>query len=675
MSVVWSIRYDGQTKTLAAWGLGSLTRLRRSQEQDIVTCLADGALFDGAPLFAYGATVEILKGTTPWFVGRVIQVPREGTPKAESILYKFAGPWWHLDNLIYQQQWMLWDAGEEEATPQYKGRVILGQSVLGTRLTAAQQLQEVLQFAQAAGAPLAIGTIEPSIQFPWDEAVDITCGEAIRRVLRWCPDAITWFDYSTNPPTFNCARRSSLTPVSTSVNAGAPNERIAITSREDLRIPAVILKYEQTHQVNDLSYQSVTLDRFPVDATGREFGAVVMTIQLAGSRIMQESQEIKVEAIPLDLEDAAAIPWWKRKLVWLNDPSIDPDTIVVTAAGRSATEGMHDYPNELIEGTVHSWMPGGAEKDTIWAYISYTLTQKDETGNEVCQVVNRYVVYNCVTTELNPTDDTPDPNVKKGTYKHTVESSSGEAIPVGLAQALYNSVNPLQFDGQFVTVAEDVYGKPDMGNLLNLTDGRPEWANMRALVVSIEENVDTGRSTATFGPPRYLGPADLIELLRANRGRATSMRWKARETGDSLDAESTLEEDGIIPDTSVADGEREPLTQIYRKVNVSEGSNFIAGIKLDPADISKTDAAVEIKARELFMLDSAASSLKKRQVLASDSYGDEKLTQITVVTDVQYDTSSHKLQKKTRTIRAIDVGTESGWTDITGGQAAACPST
>jgi hypothetical protein len=664
MSVVWSIRYDGQTKTCEAWGLGSLTRLRRSQEQDIVTCLADGAAFDGPPVFAYGSTVEILKDTTPWFVGRVIQVPREGTPKAESILYKFAGPWWHLDNLIFQQQWMLWDAGEEEATPQYKGRVILGQNVAGTRLTAGGQIQEILQFAQDAGVPLAIGTIEPSIQFPWDEAVDITCGEAIRRVLRWCPDAITWFDYSTNPPTFNCARRPSLTPVSTSVNAGAPNERIAITSREDLRIPAVILKYEQTHQVNDLSYQSVTLDRFPVDATGREFGAVVMTMQLAGSRIIQESQEIKVEAIPADLEDAAAIPWWKRKLVWLNDLSIDPATIIITDAGRSAIEGMHDYPNELIEGTVHSWMPGGAEKDTIWAYISYTLNEKDESGLEVSQVVNRYVVYSCVTTELNPTDDTPDPNVKKGTYKHTVESSSGEAVPVGLAAALYNSVNPLQFDGQFVTVAEDVYGKPDMGNLLNLTDGRPEWENMRALVVSIEEDVDAGRSTATFGPCKYLGPADLIELLRANRGRVSSIRWKARETGDSIDAESSLEEDGIIPDTSVADGEREPLTQIYRKVNVSGGSNFIAGIKLDPADISKTDAAVEMKARELFMLDSAATSLKKRQVLASDSYGDEKLTQVTVITASQYNGTSHTFQVKTRSMWAINVGVESDWTDV-----------
>jgi hypothetical protein len=48
-------------------------------------------------------------------------------------------------------------------------------------------------------------------------------------------------------------------------------------------------------------------------------------------------------------------------------------------------------------------------------------------------------------------------------------------------------------------------------------------------------------------------------------------------------------------------------------------------------------------------------------------------TTATVVTDVQYDTTTHQIQKKTRTLTVISGGTESGWTLITGGQAAACP--
>ena len=45
---------------------------------------------------------------------------------------------------------------------------------------------------------------------------------------------------------------------------------------------------------------------------------------------------------------------------------------------------------------------------------------------------------------------------------------------------------------------------------------------------------------------------------------------------------------------------------------------------------------------------------------------------IDVVTDVQYDTSSHVLQIKTRSCKVIDVEAESDWTTIA--TAAPCPS-
>ena len=41
---------------------------------------------------------------------------------------------------------------------------------------------------------------------------------------------------------------------------------------------------------------------------------------------------------------------------------------------------------------------------------------------------------------------------------------------------------------------------------------------------------------------------------------------------------------------------------------------------------------------------------------------------ITVITDVQYDSGSHKLEKKTRTAGVVAPGAETGWGDISGGQ-------
>jgi hypothetical protein len=47
----------------------------------------------------------------------------------------------------------------------------------------------------------------------------------------------------------------------------------------------------------------------------------------------------------------------------------------------------------------------------------------------------------------------------------------------------------------------------------------------------------------------------------------------------------------------------------------------------------------------------------------------------TVVTDVQYDTATQQIQKKTRLLTVVSGDTETAWTLITGGQAAACDDT
>lgn len=59
-------------------------------------------------------------------------------------------------------------------------------------------------FATSGQFPFQIGTVSPNVDCPIDEVRDITCAEVIHKMLRWTPDAVTWFDYSTSPPTFNC---------------------------------------------------------------------------------------------------------------------------------------------------------------------------------------------------------------------------------------------------------------------------------------------------------------------------------------------------------------------------------------------------------------------------------------------------------------------------------------
>lgn len=582
-------------------GLRDLRRSRQSLQSDIVTCLADGADCNAIALFPEDAEVVIKKGDTIWFTGRCVAVPRFGSPSEENNSFMFAGPWWYLENQIFKQQWKLYNSVSKTLELQYKSRVILGQKVNGTAQTISEALTEILNFAISNGAPLSIGSITPTGNIPMDEAIDITCAEAIRRLLRWVPDSACWFDYSSETPTFNCKRRSELTPVTFDLNLGAPNQELAIRSRTDLQVPAVVLRYEQVNVSDDIPYQSVTIDAYPSGCTGNELGSVNMTMQLAGSNLTMQTSEITVEELPSDLND---LTWWKSRLSELNDDSIS--NIVIHDADRVYAEELGDnLPNELIKGSIYPWMGGDVRPDEITAYVDYTILFKDESG--VHQViVNKLISYKYISTDLT-----------SKIYKRTDSFTAGEAVPFGIAQAYYNSVNPLQYEGAVGLVENEVSSSVYPGMVLNIDNGQAEWTNMRALIHSVEEDVDNGITRISFGPPNYLGPADLIELHRANRGRKVPTSWKARGTGLSVDAASALVEfDAYTPDSKVHSEAGETQKSVFR----DKGETYAAQISIDPTLVTaiKGDSDVELKPREIDVCVDGVP--KKMIVLCSEPY-------------------------------------------------------
>ena len=111
----WTIACNGTEKLAADWGLTQLTRKLVSQGTDELSFKAErNGCGRGAAFFSCGATVVlwrdraadgggIFSGGTTWFQGLVTQIPRAGAPNAESMTYRVAGPWWYLDNLVFQQ--------------------------------------------------------------------------------------------------------------------------------------------------------------------------------------------------------------------------------------------------------------------------------------------------------------------------------------------------------------------------------------------------------------------------------------------------------------------------------------------------------------------------------------------------------------------------------------------
>ena len=372
-------------------------------------------------------------------------------------------------------------------------------AVGGTRQDSKIAIAEAIQFSLDEGAPLQMDQTDwPEVEFPFQEVKDLTVAEVIKNILRWVPDAVTWFDYSTIAggvitPTFRIKRRADLTAVSLQINTTASQgnevEAISINPRDDLKRANVVVKFVAINDVNGTPYHQITNDVVPGGSTGREFKAFTATIDLQGSVFKEVRQEIVVAEI--SISDGS---WWKAREGWLNDP--DVDTIQILSASRTGT-----LANELRDGSITDWMNVSAEDDTITAKIRVQNTDGS-------------IVEKDVTASIKAT------NAISKTYTDA-STIPGEIAPVGLAQVLFDAFNTLQWEGSVVLHEDEVARTVKLGDKINILGGRTAWETMNAVVWKIDESITSGVTRISFGPVLSLGPGDLIELLRANR----APRW------------------------------------------------------------------------------------------------------------------------------------------------------
>src|SRR5271155_2180182 len=133
MSATWTIiDANDVEKSVAGWGLGEVVRERINQAPDVVTFRAEGTPSDADPIFAYGSTIKLFQNGTPWFYGRGGQVPGRAAAKAEDQFYRVAGPWWYLENLVFQQTWQTTNGTDPTLIATNKSRLILSQAPDGT---------------------------------------------------------------------------------------------------------------------------------------------------------------------------------------------------------------------------------------------------------------------------------------------------------------------------------------------------------------------------------------------------------------------------------------------------------------------------------------------------------------------------------------------------------------
>jgi hypothetical protein len=528
MSSVWTIRdADGVEKAVADWGLCAVTRERINQAPDLVTFRAEGTPSDADPIFAYGSTIQLFCDEAPWFYGRVVQVPGRATGKLEEQLYRVAGPWWYLENLVFQQTWQVTDGTDLTLIPTNKSRLVLSQAADGTKFATGAAIAEVLAYATARGVPITVGTITPNAIVPYAEALDRSCAEVIRNFLRWTPDAMAAFDYTTTPyPTLSIHLRADAGTISLP-SFGAPISGLELTPRYDLQVPAVVLKFEQTNDIDNDTFTSLIVQSAPTTATGDEFGALVMTFDLAGARATYHHQPVVTAPIPPSDSTPGVVDWWKEKFAWLNDfddsdLSVVPGTQAVVIDNPAEYPGLTaaDVPNELLHGSVSAWMNLNAAPLLVSATLQYSGTATDES-NEVFGGTNERVVY----TRVMGT------NAETQTYARLTSETEAEPVPEGLAAAIFAATGVLQYDGVIELTEQECSGTGAPGLLLNLTGGRADWATMAAQIQRVEENIDLGQTRIVVGPAKHLGQTDIVAWLRANRERRLSFRVGERTSG------------------------------------------------------------------------------------------------------------------------------------------------
>jgi hypothetical protein len=103
----------------------------------------------------------------------------------------------------------------------------------------------------------------------------------------------------------------------------------------------------------------------------------------------------------------------------------------------------------------------------------------------------------------------------------------------------------LPYAGRAVVVEAECAQTVRPGHLLNITGGASEWATMAAQVQEVTEEIDTGRTVITFGPPAHIRLDDLIEILKIARNQSDEfggggvMKAGSRARKQELEAELT----------------------------------------------------------------------------------------------------------------------------------------
>ena len=567
-------------------------------------------------------------GGVVWFVGYRVDNFRTGSANLEKFDYKFAGPWeFFFERLVFQKLWWTYNGTQNVADWRSQvvlglsvnAEIGVNDMVPGSNATnlmsIRQQVAEIIAYVvnqttadygspqlqsdnltsaidginydlyatpgtnliipdyvagyalsgrTSAGSGANAANMQTVLRAPLDSVNDITCAEAMRRMLRWIGpmgSPVVWFDYTTSPPTLHISTRDQLPSVNlpaVSQSFGTGTSALKIKRRDDLIPNAICLKFRVSGTWNGQNYVQIIKDiAANIDGTvvegvgltgqldtiasfatgspalvggvansatmqalelaGRDFAAVTATIDMEGNSSTATTCTIATVAVntATPATGGSALTFWQNVFPELADIS-SPDFFsgsspaVVDDNGNPINTSTFQYL--LTRGQVAPWMlngnaVGGAPAQSVRAHITATFQGTENNDGVATGHVQHHPKHATVTLLTIP----------GGTYANQ-QITPGEIIPYGLAGYIYNIEKIPQYEGTFTLQETEITDQCPLGNNLNLTGSLAEWATMQACVQQIAYDLTAGRTTLTFGPAGHLGPKDFVERLRVNRG-------------------------------------------------------------------------------------------------------------------------------------------------------------
>jgi len=402
-------------------------------------------------------------------------------------------------------------------------------------------------------------------------AKPMMCSQALQKMLELSPRTNICFDYSTTPPTLFARSVDNFSPVSLALFNGVDHKSLNLKRRDDLVARAVVITYRITNTVNGRHVVDYAVDKWGAHGAnsasdpGAGLRVLSETIDLQGYNITTTTAQMDCEPLACSGGDnATKRAWWASRRGGEQAKFVDsrvrfqdnafaetaiPDATLTYASTSGADSLGHAriagaalsaadlalFTHRLVRGMHHSWMTiGGNPAQSLKARVSvrteHALYDVVATGDALNQLPPNESASNIATNgsrqakvnseethcEIELTNAANGLDGSPFTATTVASATPGEVYLLGaggIAQYVFNSLQPLQYDGDYAKVETDFANNLALTNAINFTGGRAEWTAMNAQPQSIIEDFGTRETFVQIGVANHLSAGQLSSLL------------------------------------------------------------------------------------------------------------------------------------------------------------------